>query len=80
MVRVSADPVQPYAAMGAAELAGVLSESPPGEFRCVVMRTKETALPALLAGAGLDLTRLDVGRYSVLAVRATGDVEDLSGP
>ena len=80
MVRVSPDPVQPYAAMGAAQLVAELSESTRGKFRCVVMKDKEDALPELLSGAGLDLTRLEVGRYSVLAVRAPGEIGDVTGP
>ena len=80
MVRVSADPVQPYAAMGAAELVDELAGSPPGESRCVVMKSKETALPVLLSSAGLELTRLDAGRYSVLAVRSRGEAPEAEIP
>lgn len=68
MVRASADPVQHYAAIGAAELVAELSETAGGRSCCVVMRAEETALPELLAGAGLVPTRQEVGRYVVLTV------------
>jgi len=68
MTRVSADPVQDYAVMGAAELVETLgSPEENGLSRCVVMRTKERALPEALAAAGIEFTREEAGRYAVLA-------------
>ncbi|MFH1864554.1 MAG: glycosyltransferase family 39 protein [Candidatus Eisenbacteria bacterium] len=80
MVRVSADPVQPYAAMGAAELLAELSGSTRERSCCVVMKTKETALPELLTGAGLDITRRETSRYAVLTVSAGAAPQAQSAP
>ncbi len=68
MVRASADPVRDCAAIGAAELVAELSETPGGRSCCIVMCSKEKALPELLAGAGLVSTSQEVGRYVVLTV------------
>ena len=68
MVRASADPVQPYAAIGAAELVAELSETAVRRSCCVVMRSKEKTFPKLLAAAGLVPARQEVGRYAILTV------------
>jgi len=78
MVRVSADPIEDYAAMGASELIDLLSQGPPpGDAdaadaafgtRCVVTRTNESALPKQMTDAGISFERREVGRYAVLAL------------
>ena len=80
MVRASADPVQPYAAMGAAELVAELSEPPLGRARCVVTKKKETALPELLTSAGLEVVRRESGRYAVLTVSPPSSTSGPDGP
>jgi 4-amino-4-deoxy-L-arabinose transferase len=69
MTRVSADPVQPYAAMGAAELVAELSGPEREESACVVTKARYVELPALLEEAGLTFATTEVGEYAVLAVR-----------